>query len=177
MKLNQKQYYGIFILVALILIFSIYQFQKEDITKQIVKINQDLFYDNLKITVNNINSTSSLLVEGYWQAGFMQYPDILELSPPQNYNYLLINISLENLNIDRIYTLNNTLSFQIIDENQNSYNISKDNKYISNIEDMTIIPNKKETEKIIFETPTGLKHLKLVIQSVNQDEPAIIELN
>src|SRR3989338_7437618 len=116
------------------------------------KIEESATDGRLKVTVNSINSQDKITFTNRVDYGGENYDTSFDMNPAVGNKFLIVDITVENLQRDQTSLTTSIFTYKIIDEEGYSYDYNLNTAYLDRKwEDGDILPGMKKRGRIAFE--------------------------
>jgi len=130
-------------------------------TVKTFKVGETASDGRLAITVNSKSFLDKITYEQTTEIMGEEYTSTFDFKPKSGYQFLILDITIENLQSDKTATVSSLLQFKVSDEEGYSYDCSLGTAYLDRKwEDGDILPGMKKRGKVAFEVPKDAEGLK-----------------
>jgi len=130
-------------------------------TVKTFKVGETASDGRLAITVNSKSFLDKITYEQTTEIMGEEYTSTFDFKPKSGYQFLILDITIENLQSDKTATVSSLLQFKVSDEDGYSYDYSLGTAYLDRKwEDGDILPGMKKRGSVAFEVPKDAKGLK-----------------
>ena len=130
-------------------------------TVKTFKVGETASDGRLSITVNSKSFLDKITYEQTTTIMGEEYTSTFDFEPKSGYQFLILDITIENLQSDKTATVSSLLQFKVSDDEGYSYDYSLGTAYLDrNWEDGDILPGMKKRGSVAFEVPKDAKGLK-----------------
>ena len=151
--------------------------QPEKPKVQTFKIGESASDARLKVTANSFSFKDKITYTQSTSLGGEEYKSSFDLNPKENYQFLIIDLTIENLQTDKTSTISSLLFFDVSDAEGYSYDYSLGTAYLDRkFEDGDLLPGMKKRGSVAFEVPKNPLGLKFVFKFDLAGQTAIFEL-
>lgn len=151
--------------------------QPEKPKVQTFKIGESASDGRLKVTANSFSFKDKITYTQSTSLGGEEYKSSFDLNPKENYQFLIIDLTVENLQTDKTSTISSLLFFDVSDADGYSYDYSLGTAYLDRkFEDGDLLPGMKKRGSVAFEVPKNPVGLKFVFKFDVVGQTAIFEL-
>lgn len=141
------------------------------------KVGESASDGRLKITVNGVSFKDKTTYSQTTEIGGKEYTSSFDFKPKENYQFLILDITIENLQADKTSSISSLLFFKVSDANGYSYDYSLGTAYLDRKwEDGDILPGMKKRGSVAFEVPKNPVGLKFAFQFDIAGQTAVFEL-
>jgi len=125
------------------------------------KVGETASDGKLAITVNSKSFLDKITYKRTIESMGEKYTSTFDFKPKSGYQFLILDITIENLQSDKTATVSPLLQFKVSDENGYSYDYSLYTAYLDRKwESGDILPGMKKRGNAAFEVPKDAKGLK-----------------
>ena len=151
--------------------------QPEKPKVQTFKVGESATDGRLKVTVNGFSFKDKITYTQSTSLGGEEYKSSFDLNPKDNYQFLIVDLTVENLQTDKTSTISSLLFFDVSDTEGYSYDYSLGTAYLDRkFEDGDLLPSMKKRGSVAFEVPKNPVGLKFVFKFDVAGQTAIFEL-
>lgn len=141
------------------------------------KVGESASDGRLKITVNGVSFKDKITYSQTTEIMGEEYTSSFDFKPKENYQFLVLDITIENLQTDKTSSISSLLFFKISDADGYSYDYSLGTAYLDRKwEDGDILPGMKKRGSVAFEVPKNPVGLKFAFQFDIAGQTAVFEL-
>jgi|GEM_PF-671978 len=131
----------------------------------------------LKITVNGVSLKDKITYSQTTEIMGEEYTSSFDFKPKENYQFLILDITIENLQANKTSSISSLLFFKVSDADGYSYDYSFGTAYLDkNWEDGDILPGMKRRGSVAFEVPKNPVGLKFAFQFDFAGQTAVFEI-
>lgn len=141
------------------------------------KVGESASDSRLKITVNNVSFKDKITYSQTTEVMGEEYTSSFDFKPKENYQFLVLDITIENLQTDKTSSISSLLFFKVSDADGYSYDYSSGTAYLDRKwEDGDILPEMKKRGSVAFEVPNNPVGLKFAFIFDIAGQTAVFEL-
>lgn len=131
----------------------------------------------LKITVKGVNFKDKITYSKSTEVMGEEYNSSFDFKPKENYHFLILDITIENLQTDKTSSISIPFLSKINDADGYSYDYSLETAYLDKKwEDGDMLPGMKRRGNIAFEVPKNSVGLKFTFQFDVGGQTAVYKL-
>lgn len=151
--------------------------QSEKPKVQTFKVGESATDGRLKIAVNGFSFKNKIAYTQSTSFGGEEYKSSFDFDPKENYQFLILDLTIENLQTDKTSTISSFLFFDVSDADGYSYDYSLGTAYLDRkFEDGDLLPGMKKRGNVAFEVPKNPVGLKFAFKFDVAGQTAIFEL-
>lgn len=144
---------------------------------EIFKIGESASDNRLKVTVNSFSFKDKITFSSSTNIGGQDYDSSLDFKPKEDYQFLILDLSIENLQTDKTSSISSIIQFKVSDAEGYNYDYSINTVYLEkSFEDGDILPNMKKRGNIAFEVPKNPVDLKFAFLFDIAGQTAIFDI-
>ncbi|MBI2659301.1 DUF4352 domain-containing protein [Candidatus Woesearchaeota archaeon] len=129
------------------------------------KVGESASDGRLKITLNSFSFNDKITYTQSMNLGGEEYKSSLDFNPKESYQFLIIDITVENLQSDKTTTLVPIFSAGVSDAAGYSYDYSLGTAYLDKkLDGGDLLPGMKRRGNMAFEIPQNTSGLKFTFQ-------------
>ena len=151
--------------------------QPEKPKVQTFKVGESASDGRLKITVDGVSFKDKITYSQTTEIVGEEYTSSFDFKPKERYQFLILDITIENLQTDKTSLISSLLFFKVSDADGYSYDYSLGTAYLDRKwEDGDILPGMKKRGSVAFEVPKNPVGLKFAFQFDIAGQTAVFEL-
>lgn len=147
-------------------------------TVKTFKVGESATDGRLKVSVNSIDFKDKIVFSETTTLMGEEYTTTIDSNPKAGYQFLILDLTVENLQTDMTTMISSILSFEVSDSDGYTYDFSIETFTIDRgWEDGDILPQMKKRGKVVFEVPKNPIGLKFAFKfGVMAGQTAVFEL-
>ena len=151
--------------------------QPEKPKVQTFNVGESATDGRLKVTLNGFSFKDKITYTQSTSIGGQEYKSSFDFNPKENYQFLIIDLTIENFQTDKTSIISSLLFFDVSDADGYSYDYSLGTAYLDRkFEDGDLLPGMKKRGSVAFEVPKNTVGLKFVFKFDVAGQTAIFEL-
>ncbi len=144
---------------------------------QTFKVGESASDGKLKITVNGFNFKDKIVSSHSTEIMGEEYESSFDYKPKEGYKFLIIDITVENIQTDQTATISELLLFDVSDKEGYSYDYSFYTSFLDkNFQGGDLLPGMKRKGNIAFEVSKDVEGLKFAFKFDIAGQTALFEL-
>ena len=129
------------------------------------KVGESASDGRLKVTLNSFSFKDKITYTQSMNLGGEEYKSSFDFNPKENYQFLIIDLTVENLQTDKTATLVPIFSAEVSDADGYSYDYSLGTAYLDRkLDGGDLLPGMKRRGNMAFEVPKNPSGLKFTFQ-------------
>lgn len=129
------------------------------------KVGESASDSRLKVTLNSFSFKDKITYTQSMNIGGEEYKSSFDFNPKENYQFLIIDLTVENLQTDKTATLVPIFTAEVSDADGYSYDYSLGTAYLDKkLDGGDLLPGMKRRGSMAFEIPQNPSGLKFAFQ-------------
>ena len=127
--------------------------------------------------INSFNFKDKITYSQSISIGGEDFGSSYDFEPKEGYQFLILDLTIENLQTDQTSTISSLLFFDVSDDDGYSYDYSLGTAYLDRkFEDGDLLPGMKKRGNVAFEVPKNPNGLKFAFKFDIVGQTAIFDL-